>query len=55
MSDVYSFLPDTKYCFVLTNGDKITGIISQLFDNGIEVNRTYRIPQVNVLYWYEVE
>jgi len=54
MRDIFAFLPDTKYCFVLANGDKITGTVSDIFDNGIEV-QGYRIPQDKITYWYEVE
>lgn len=55
MKDVFSFMQDTKYCFELVNGTKISGEITQMFDNGIEVRGTWRIPQDKIVYWYEIE
>lgn len=57
MKTVFSFLEDgsTKYCFILMNGEKISGLVSQVFDNGIEVNGTYRFAEAMIVYWYEIE
>lgn len=55
MKDIFSFVPDTKYCFELLNGTKISGEITQIFDNGLEIRGTWRIPQSMIVYWYEIE
>ena len=55
MTDIFSFVPDTKYCFELLNGTKISGEITQIFDNGLEIRGTWRIPQSMIVYWYEIE
>lgn len=53
-SSVFSFLPDTIYRFHLVDGSQITGIITQVFDDGIEISDR-RIVQDKIVFWYEVE
>lgn len=49
--DIFSFVPDVHYSFMLINGEQIDGTVDDIFTNGIEVGGC-RIPQDKILYWF---